>query len=74
MILEGAKPWSLDDPQLYACRIRFGTDEVVETFGLRTLEWGRRGLLLNGERVIVQGACIHHDNGVLGACCYEDAE
>ena len=74
MTLEGAKPWSLDDPQLYACRIRFGTDEVVETFGLRTLEWGRRGLLLNGERVIVQGACIHHDNGVLGACCYEDAE
>ena len=74
MTLEGAKPWSLDDPQLYACQVRFGTDEVVETFGLRTLEWGRRGLLLNGERVIVQGACIHHDNGVLGACCYEDAE
>ena len=74
MTLEGAKPWSLDDPQLYACRVRFGTDEVVETFGLRTLEWGRRGLLLNGERVIVQGSCIHHDNGVLGACCYEDAE
>ncbi len=74
MTLDGAKPWSLDDPQLYACRVRFGTDEVVETFGLRTLEWGRRGLLLNGERVIVQGACIHHDNGVLGACCYEDAE
>lgn len=74
MTLEGAKPWSLDDPQLYACRVRFGTDEVVETFGLRTLEWSRRGLLLNGERVIVQGACIHHDNGVLGACCYEDAE
>lgn len=74
MTLEGAKPWSLDNPQLYACRVRFGTDEVVETFGLRTLEWGRRGLLLNGERVIVQGSCIHHDNGVLGACCYEDAE
>ena len=72
--LDGAKPWSLDDPQLYACKVRFGTDEAVETFGLRTLEWGRHGLLLNGERTIVQGACIHHDNGVLGACCYEDAE
>lgn len=74
MTLEGAKPWSLDDPQLYTCQVRFGTDEVVETFGLRTLEWGVHGLLLNGERVILQGACIHHDNGVLGACCYEDAE
>ena len=74
LTLAGAKPWSLDDPQLYACQVRFGTDDVVETFGLRTLEWGRRGLLLNGARVILQGACIHHDNGVLGACCYEDAE
>ncbi len=74
LTLEGGRPWSLDAPRLYACQVAFGTDEVTETFGLRTLEWGRRGLLLNGERVIVQGACIHHDNGVLGACCYEDSE
>ena len=51
----------------------FGSDEVVETFGLRTLSWGREGLLLNGERTILRGACIHHDNGILGACCYPDA-
>ena len=31
-------------------------------------------MLLNGKRTILRGACIHHDNGVLGACCYEDAE
>lgn len=72
--LDSAKPWSPDNPQLYACTVKFGTDEVTETFGLRTLEWGRRGLLLNGKRTILQGACIHHDNGVLGACCYEDSE
>ena len=24
--------------------------------------------------MILRGACIHHDNGVLGACCYPDAE
>ena len=29
---------------------------------------------MNGERVILRGACIHHDNGVLGACCYPEAE
>ncbi len=74
LTLDGVKPWSPDDPRLYTCAVKFGTDEVTETFGLRTVEWGRRGLLLNGERVILQGACIHHDNGVLGACCYKDSE
>ncbi len=71
--LDGAEPWSPEHPRLYTCRVSFGSDEVVETFGLRTLSWGREGLLLNGERVILRGACIHHDNGVLGACCYPDA-
>lgn len=74
LTLEGARPWSPEDPQLYTCRVGFGGDEAAETFGLRTLAWGRGGLLLNGERVILRGACIHHDNGVLGACCYEDSE
>lgn len=72
--LKNAKPWSLENPRLYTCKVRFGTDEVTETFGLRTVEWGSRGFLLNGKRTIIQGACIHHDNGVLGACCYEDSE
>ena len=66
--------WSMDAPNLYTCRAIFGNDSAETTFGVRTLEWGVHGLLLNGERVILQGACIHHDNGVLGACCYEDAE
>lgn len=66
--------WSMDAPNLYTCRAIFGNDSAETTFGVRTLEWGVHGLLMNGERVILQGACIHHDNGVLGACCYEDAE
>ncbi|TCD53872.1 glycoside hydrolase family 2 protein [Alloscardovia theropitheci] len=49
-------------------------DEATTQVGIRTLEWGNEGILLNGKRVIVQGACIHHDNGVLGARAYEDAE
>ena len=69
-----AKLWSPGTPYLYSCRVRYEDDEVTETFGIRTLKWGKDGLLLNGRRIIVQGACIHHDNGVLGACCYEDAE
>ena len=54
--------------------LRFGSDEDLQTFGIRTLSWGKKGILLNGERVIVQGACIHHDQGILGARCYAQGE
>jgi len=69
-----AKLWSIDTPHLYTCRVRFGTDEHVCTFGVRSLTWGKDGVCLNGERVIIQGACIHHDHGVLGAKCFPEAE
>ena len=46
---------------------------VTETFGVRKVEWGTDGFLLNGKRYIIQGACIHHDNGLLGAVCDPDA-
>ena len=64
-----ARLWSLEEPNLYTCRVTFGEDEEKFSFGLRTLEWGEQGMLLNGKRVILKGACIHHDHGILGACC-----
>lgn len=68
-----ARPWQPENAYLYTCRVRFGDDEAAETFGLRTLSWGRDGLLVNGRREILRGACIHHDNGLLGAACHPDA-
>ena len=41
---------------------------------MRTLAWGEDGLIINGARVILRGACIHHDNGLLGACSFPEAE
>ena len=67
--------WDVDTPNLYTCRAHFGTDEVVEKFGVRELKWNpQSGMTINGKRVILRGACIHHDNGVLGACTYPEAE
>lgn len=68
-----ARLWSPEDPNLYTCRARYGNDEETVSFGIRSLEWGREGILINGKRVIIRGACIHHDNGVLGAACWYDA-
>lgn len=68
-----AKLWDVDTPFLYTCRVTFGKDVVCEQFGIRSLTWGKGGICLNGRRIIIQGACVHHDNGLLGACCDPDA-
>lgn len=72
--LPDAKLWSPEHPDLYTCRVTFGEDSCETSFGIRTLAWGpEKGLTINGKRVILRGACIHHDNGILGACCYPEA-
>ena len=71
--ISDAKLWSVDTPSLYTAKVRFGEDTAVETFGIRTLQWRKDGFLVNGERVILRGACVHHDNGLLGAVCHPDA-
>ncbi len=69
--------WSQKNPKLYRCIATVQNDafcdSLEENFGIRKIEWGKNGLLLNGERVILRGACIHHDNGILGAACIPEA-
>lgn len=71
--------WSADDPNLYDLEVRIvqdGTtlDTITERFGVRKLEWSAKtGLLCNGTAVKLRGGCIHHDNGPLGACEFDEA-
>lgn len=74
-----AELWSPENPALYqlTCSVRSdgGTDRTEETFGVRNVEYSaRHGLVLNGQPVELNGACVHHDNGPLGAAAYRDAE
>ncbi|MCP1103220.1 beta-galactosidase [Aequitasia blattaphilus] len=72
--IDNAKLWSVDSPYLYTCKAFFEEDTVTETFGIRQLEWdSKQGFKMNGRREILRGACIHHDNGILGACCFPEA-
>ena len=73
LTLDNARLWTPETPNLYTCHVSFADDVVTETFGVRKVEWGTDGFLLNGKRYIIQGACIHHDNGLLGAVCDPDA-
>ncbi len=67
--------WSPETPNRYLCRVRFGQDEQKVCFGVRAVQCdARNGLRINGERTVLRGACVHHDNGLLGACAYAHAE
>ena len=76
--LEIAQPrlWSPDDPYLYQTELEVsGGDKISVSYGIRTIEYdARRGLLLNGKPLKLNGACVHHDNGILGAAAYDEAE
>ena len=66
--LPEAQLWSPENPYLYTCRVTFGDDVREEKFGVRLLTCDAQcGMCINGERVILRGACIHHENGILGA-------
>lgn len=30
--------------------------------------------MINGQETLLRGGCVHHDNGILGACAYAEAE
>lgn len=72
--------WSDRMPNLYSCKVTVLEGEKVldtaeSTFGIRKLELNPTdGLKINGERILLRGGCIHHDNGPLGAATFDRAE
>ncbi len=67
--------WSPDTPNLYTAALSTGDDVIDKRIGFRTVTMdANRGLLLNGEPVLLKGGCVHHDCGLLGAASYDDAE
>jgi beta-galactosidase len=70
-----AELWEPGNPKLYNCRVTYGEDVQEVNFGIRTVECGsKNGLRINGKRTILRGACVHHDNGLLGAAAHPFAE
>lgn len=73
------KIWSLDAPNLYHLQTVVESagkvvDSTVTRFGIRTLEFNKQGLLLNRKPTRINGVCLHHDNGPLGAAIYRRAD
>lgn len=65
--------WDLEHRNRYNAQVTIYKDAKIidrynTPFGFRTLEFTRNnGFLLNGQRVQLQGVCMHHDLGALGA-------
>jgi beta-galactosidase len=80
LYVTGPELWNTDAPALYRVTVllRDGEevlDEDEAVFGIRTLQLDPgRGLRINGEPVKLRGACVHHDNGVIGAAAIARAE
>ncbi|KQW05583.1 glycoside hydrolase [Leifsonia sp. Root4] len=72
--------WSVDAPTLYSLGLTLTdgdsvVDEQTVAFGIRSLQLDpQHGLRINGESVKLRGACIHSDNGPLGAVSMRAAE
>lgn len=74
-----AKLWDDTNPNLYTCRVTLlkngkKTDEEMQTFGIRTIAWNKDGFFINGQKKLLRGGCVHHDNGILGAATYAKSE
>jgi beta-galactosidase len=71
--LANPKLWAIDNPYLYSVQssLRIAgsvMDEYATTFGIRSILFDpNRGFFLNGKPTVLQGVCIHHDAGSLGA-------
>ena len=72
--------WSPDDPYLYEATVRLKEkgqviDEQRVKFGIRSFSFdARKGFVLNGKPLLINGTCVHHDDGILGAMAFDAAE
>lgn len=71
--------WDAEHPKLYTCKVSLTDgDNMLDTaetnFGIRQISWSTDGLFVNDRKVLLKGGCIHHDNGILASCSYDEAE
>jgi beta-galactosidase len=80
LFVNNPRLWSPESPTLYETKVELkenGTtiDHQTAKYGIRSFSFdAERGFILNGKPTLINGACIHHDDGVLGARAFDDAE
>ena len=79
--IDNPKLWSPDTPHMYKTEVELCTEQgtlLAHTsvpFGIRTFSYdAENGFRLNGKPLLLNGGCVHHDNGIIGAMTFDDAE
>jgi beta-galactosidase len=73
LIIDNPLLWDIDAPNLYHLKTELiiggaVVDSEITRFGLRETAFTTdKGFFLNGRRVKLNGVCMHHDLGALGA-------
>lgn len=73
-----AKLWSHRNPYLYKLVMELWVDSVlldreIHPVGIRKIEFNsEQGMLVNGEKVIAKGLCLHKDAGSFGTAVPKD--
>ncbi len=79
-IIERPALWNMKQANLYKVEVVIyadgrEVDSYQTNFGIRSITYSvDDGFRLNGEELLLKGACMHHDNGLLGAAAFPDAE
>ncbi len=77
LTVEKPRLWSMQDPHLYKIHSAIHdhaqlADECDTPIGIRDAVFDAdKGFLLNGERLKLNGVCLHHDGGCVGAAVPE---
>jgi len=72
LLLKNPSLWSPENPELYTLETELfqdgkSVDFKTEKIGVRTIAYDSEGFKLNGKVRKIQGVCLHHDLGSLGA-------
>jgi beta-glucuronidase len=63
--------WSPERPVLLDVSLRFGAETLHDRIGFREIRTDGTRILLNGEDLILCGACVHEDDIATGRCTDE---
>jgi len=79
--IDSPRLWSVQTPELYRVSLTVWEDitKLYDRheclFGIRSIRFStEEGFLLNGKPVELKGACMHHDDGLLGSAAFDRAE
>lgn len=72
--------WSPADPYRYEVKVELKEGgktigQQIVNYGIRSYSFDtERGFVLNGKPILLNGACVHHDDGLVGAMAFDAAE